>query len=360
VRTHPTIILPSMNSTSTSNETIHGPTTSLPPRRSNPWRMHGTTLMAEATTNPVAAMRAAGLDFAVERVELRTADTFDPVPDVRAIRRTDTHAILSVVGREYIPLQNNSMFDVIRDLGRSGPGGGAVPYSIETAGSLQGGAVVWALAHLPDLDFQIGDDAAKTYLLISNAHDASKALQLGGTTYRPICANTLRLAESQMRSNRKRHHLSGGAQIRHTPGMHAALQRMQEVYAAIIRNQVLTREGWQFLASRPLTERLKLDFLASVFGRPGTDESDRARAIREARESRIEAILASPTSQVTGTKDTALSMLHSVVEWVEHDRSSKGSKSASVDENRLYSSSFASGSVLKAKAWASILELAKA
>lgn len=334
--------------------------TSFPPPRSNPWRKHGTTLMSDAIADPDFALRAASLDWNVERVELRTADTLDPVPKVRAIRRTDTQSILSVVGADYVPFQNRSMFDVVRNLGRAGPGSSTVPCTVETAGSLQGGAVVWVLAHLPDLDFQIGNDEAKTYLLISNSHNSTKALQMGGTTYRPICGNSLRLAESQMRRNRKHHPISGGVQIRHTAGMHVAVRKMQEVYAAIIRNQVLTREGWLFLASRSLTEKLKTDFLTSVFGRPGPDESERARAIRETRESRIEAILASPTSQVVGTRNTALSMLHAVVEWVEHERGSKNSNAASAEQNRLYSSAFASGNELKAKAWESILELVQA
>jgi hypothetical protein len=73
------------------------PRLGLPTARRNPWQRNGRTLLAEATTDPAAAIRQAGLDWTVERVDLRTADTLDPVPEFKAIRRSDTSALLGVV-----------------------------------------------------------------------------------------------------------------------------------------------------------------------------------------------------------------------------------------------------------------------
>ncbi len=330
---------------------------SLQPRRTSPWQRHGKTLLAEATTDPDAAMRQAGLNWEVQRVDLRTADRLEPVPDVSAIRRSDTGGILGVVGPDYTPLQNQRMFDVFRDLGRAGPGGSTVPYTIETAGALQGGAVVWVMAHLPDLGIRIGDDESKTFLFCSSGHVGNKMLTIAPTTLRIICSNTLRMAESQARENRKKPGLAGGFTVKHLPGMEDSIREIQEAYAATIRSHLLTKQAWMHLASKPLSERLKAAFLASVFGKPGSDEADRAATIRKNREERIAAILASPTSQVKGTKDTAFSIMQAVVEYVDHDRVTRTSDGGDAGENRLFSATFGSGAEVKAKAWDAALAL---
>ncbi len=329
----------------------------LPPRRTSPWQRHGVTLLNEATTDPDLAMRRAGLDWTVERVDLRTADRLEPVPDISAIRRSDTGGILGVVGPDYTPLQNQRIFDVFRDLGRAGPGGSAVPFTIETAGALQGGAVVWAMAHLPDLGIHIGDDESKTYLFISSGHVGKKMLTIAPTTLRIICSNTLRMAEAQARENRKKPGLAGGFTVKHLPGMGESIREIQEAYAATIRSHLLTKQAWKYLASKPLTEQLKSNFLASVFGKPATDEADRAATIRKNREERIAAILASPTSQVKGTKDSAFSLMQAVVEYVDHDRVTRTADGGDAGESRLFSSTFGSGGEVKTRAWGAALEL---
>jgi hypothetical protein len=98
--------------------------------------------------------------------------------------------------------------------------------------------------------------------------------------------------------------------------------------------------------------------MAAVFGRPGPDETDRAKALRKSREERMAAIMASPTSQVRGTKDTLFSAMQAVVEYVDHDRTTRTSDGGEADESRLFSATFGSGAEVKARAWNAALELA--
>jgi phage/plasmid-like protein (TIGR03299 family) len=274
----------------------------LPAPRMNPWQRNGRTMLAEATTNPDAAIRQAGLDWTVERVDLRCADTLDPVPEFSAIRRSDTNGLLGVVGKDYSPFQNAAMFDVFKDLAAVDRGDGGLPFTIETAGAFQGGKVVWALAHLPDLGIRIGDDEAKTYLLVSNGHTGNRTLIIAPTTVRVICQNTLRLAEAQARENRKHPGLAGGFTLRHTPGIHEAVNEAKAAFAATIQAHAATTAAWNRLADVPLSAKLEQQFMLQVFGQTGPDESDRAKALRKGREDRIAAILASPTSQVRGPR----------------------------------------------------------
>jgi phage/plasmid-like protein (TIGR03299 family) len=217
-------------------------------QRMNPWQRAGRTMLAEAMTNPAAAMRQAGLDWTVERVDLRCADTLDPVPEFSAIRRSDTNGLLGVVGKDYEPFQNAGMFQVFSDLAQVGREDGGLPFSIETAGAFQGGKVVWALAHLPDLGIRIGDDESKTYLLVSNGHTGNRTLIIAPTTIRVICQNTLRMAEAQARHNRSKLGLAGGFTLKHTPGIHAAVNEAKAAFAATMASGT----AWRYTIQCPV------------------------------------------------------------------------------------------------------------
>ncbi len=329
----------------------------LPVQRQNPWQRNGHTLVGEGTTDPTIAIRQAGLDWSVSRIDLRTADTLDPVPDFSAIRRSDNKRILGVVGPDYEPFQNAGMFQVFSDLAQVGTSDGGLPFTIETAGAFSGGKVVWALAHLPDLGIRIGDDESKTYLFVSNSHNGSKALIISPTTYRICCSNSLRMAEAQARANR-RLGLAGGFSLRHTSGLLESVKQAKDAFAAVIRSHAATKAAWNRLADIPLNQKLEAEFMASVFGKPGPDETDRAKALRKGREERLAAILASPTSQVKGTKDSLFSVMQAIVEYADHDRMTRTTDGGDADESRLFSATWGSGADLKARAWDAALELA--
>ncbi len=330
----------------------------LPPSRQNPWQRSGRSVSPAAATDPGLAMREAGLDWTVSRVDLRAADTLDAIPDFAAIRRSDTNGFLGVVGPDYEPFQNAGMFQVFTDLAQVDRGDGGLPFTIETAGAFQAGKVVWALAHLPDLGIRIGDDESKTYLLVSNGHTGNRTLIIAPTTIRVICQNTLRMAEAQARYNHSKPGLAGGFTLKHTPGIHEAVADAKEAFETVIRNHAATKAAWNRLADVSLTRKLEEQFLVQVFGRPGPDETDRAKALRKTREERIAAILASPTSQVKGTKDSLFSVMQAAIEYADHDRSTRTTEGGDADEARLVSATFGSGAELKARAWEAALEMA--
>lgn len=329
----------------------------LPPPRQNPWQRVGRALSPAAATDPAVALREAGLDWEVSRVDLRTADRLDPIPDFAAIRRSDTGRILGVVGPDYEPFQNAGMFAVFTDLARVGRDDGGLPFTIETAGAFSHGKVVWALAHLPDLGIRIGDDESRTYLLVSNGHTGNKTLIIAPTTIRVVCRNTLAMAEAQAKANR-RLGLAGGFTLKHLPGIHESVNQAKDAFAAVISSHATTKAAWNRLADIPLNRKLEQEFMTRVFGIPGPDETDRAKALRKSREDRIAAILASSTSQQKGTKDSLLSVLFAVGEWSDHDRMTRTSDGGDADESRLFSATFGSGAELKEKAWESALSLA--
>jgi len=146
--------------------------------------------------------KAAGLDFEVEKVPLAGIyeNSDRVIQGVYGIRRNDTgHCIDNVVvGKEYGVIQNESAFALSDHLQREG----LVQY--EAAGTLRGGAKVWALAKmcnshgegLVDTIHRLDGtpDPVGRYVLFTNSFDGSSKYTIGLTPLRFHCTNQLNAA----------------------------------------------------------------------------------------------------------------------------------------------------------------------
>jgi phage/plasmid-like protein (TIGR03299 family) len=151
-----------------------------------PWHNLGQQLPSEVTVDD--ALRLARLDWEVEVARIQTADQErTAVEEWRVTRRKTDEAILGVVRKGFKPIQNRTAFDAFKKV----VGDEAV---VNTAGSLQGGSKVWALAKLPGV-IEVGSsrDPVERYLLLSNNFDGAP-LQILFTPVRVVCSNTLALA----------------------------------------------------------------------------------------------------------------------------------------------------------------------
>ena len=105
-----------------------------------PWHGLGTQLDGPPTA--AEAIAAASLDWTVEMVPVYLDGGIE-IPGKRAAVRTDTGLVMNVMSDRYTPLQNVDAFAFFDAV----VGAGEAIY--HTAGSLQGGRKVWALARLP-------------------------------------------------------------------------------------------------------------------------------------------------------------------------------------------------------------------
>lgn len=156
-----------------------------------PWHGLGTVIDKEAIT-AAEALKLASLDWDVAQEGIFDADMVE-IPTHQINRRTDTGEILGVVSKTWEPLQNNVLLEVAESLTQVK----GVDYQpvIETAGSLMGGKLVWALCRIGEREF--ADSTHKTYLLMSNGHDGKRSLRGTLTDVRVVCNNTLGFAESK-------------------------------------------------------------------------------------------------------------------------------------------------------------------
>lgn len=189
---------------------------------------HGLGQIVEQYPTSSEAIRHAGLDYEVAKSPLYTkasgiiqtndgiemGSTELAVPDCFATIRTDSNAVLGVVGKDYQIVQNReafSFFDAIVG------GGDGILY--ETAGALGQGERIFITAKLPDyIRVGNGDDVTEKYIFLTTSHDGSGSITAAFTPIRIVCQNTL---NASLRS------MSNVVRIRHTSG---AKQRLDDAH----------------------------------------------------------------------------------------------------------------------------------
>lgn len=157
-----------------------------------PWHGLGTKLLQPA--NAFEAMHAGCLNWEVDLIPLETVEN-PPSPVFRrmAVVRKDRRAgdkgrVLGVVHPDFSPLQNSQGMEIMEALL------GKNQRVYQTGGYLGKGEVVWLLARLPR-SIQAGpDDPVEPYLLFTNSHDGTSAIDFRLTATRVVCQNTLILA----------------------------------------------------------------------------------------------------------------------------------------------------------------------
>lgn len=149
-----------------------------------PW--HGLGTQVDPNLTPVEMMKAAGLDWSVEKVpsfiEYNGERTFT---GQKSLVRSKDGKILTNVGPGWEPVQNAEAFEFFDEFIHSGD------MQMHTAGSLKGGQIIWALAKVSDSFEILGGDRVDSYLLFSNPHLYGKSIDIRFTPVRVVCNNTL-------------------------------------------------------------------------------------------------------------------------------------------------------------------------
>jgi phage/plasmid-like protein (TIGR03299 family) len=321
--------------------------------RELPWHRLGTVI--PDTVSPAEALRLAGLTWTVDSQPIYTSD-LRPIPQHRALVRSDTHAVLGLATDSYAVVQNHEIATFLDQIVAEGAA------QIETAGAVRDGALVWLLARTPG-ELRLGDDVSYPYLLVSAGHDARRPIQIAPVLTRPVCANTLAMADAEIRARRgSTNRLAAGYRIRHTAGVRAALDDVAAAYRAALASLRVTQQAAELLARTSLTATRWAALMEAAFaGEEAPSESTRSAAIRAARLDAINGILVSDTCTVRGSAGSLWAGVNAIGEWIDHRRGTRtGDDGASADEQRLVSATWGSGAQAKARAWSTALALAGA
>lgn len=171
-----------------------------------PWHGLGQRLREGCTVEEM--QDAAGLNWTIERapvqfsvpLPVRYVDGMPHIghewkqkPDSHVLYRSDTLDHMSIVSARYKVVQPHDVLEFFRDLV------GGAGFQLETAGSLNGGRRIWALARVTEDCTILEADKVGGYLLLATSCDGGLATTAFFTSVRVVCQNTLRMADQTAR-----------------------------------------------------------------------------------------------------------------------------------------------------------------
>lgn len=153
-----------------------------------PWHGLGTQVANDLTAHEM--MVAADLNWRVNEVDTYAIVNGQHIPTgMKALLRETDNKVLTQVGKGWHPVQNEEAFEFFKEFVDEGH------MEMNTAGSLNGGRMVWAMAKLKDNFFDVfGGDRTEGFLLFSNPHEYGKTIDIRMTMTRVVCQNTIAMA----------------------------------------------------------------------------------------------------------------------------------------------------------------------
>lgn len=300
-----------------------------------PWHGLGEKLPAG---QPIETwVEAARLNWRIQTlpVQYQFQDRLRIMPDRFVLARDDTGAALSIVSADYQVVQPKEVLEFYRDLVAERH------YTLETAGALDGGRKVWALAKTGLVRDVAGNpkDTLGAYVLLATSCDKSLATTATFTSIRVVCQNTLGFAFQDMKKQLRRH---------------IKVDHMTKFNPIPIKEQLgLIDAAWSRfmeqinpMAKHPLKGPAVQKFVESLF--LSDKEIEEGKAPSSPKYKEINQIMSlfysAPGQEIDTAKDTLWGALNAVTNYVDHVRSAKAVE-------RIDSAWFGTGAALKQRAW---------
>ena len=214
-----------------------------------PW--HGLGEKVSNDLTPMQMMQKARVDWKVAKVP--TVAIYDGEmiqTGTEALIRESDNAVLSPsVGQNWEPIQNDEAFNFFNEFCLAGD------MEMHTAGSLQGGKIVWVLAKIKESFDVLGKDQVDNYMLFSNPHIYGKSANVRMTPVRVVCNNTLNMSMGMESVNE--------AVINHRRVFNP--ETVKETLGLAHEKFEQYKEAANFLATKRYTEDNLLTFLNTVF-----------------------------------------------------------------------------------------------
>lgn len=324
--------------------------------RQTPWHGLGEQIPSGASCDDI--LRLARLEWELSMEPIFTFDrsggpditpTAHQIPNRLAVMRKHDKYVYEIMSANYQPVQPREMIDVFREFADAGN------LTLETAGSLRHGAIVWVLAKL-DKQFTLpGGDRNEAYILLSNSNDGSRSYEGQATDVCVVCMNTFRMA-----TNGKADRLF---KYRHTSGLNVeeirkqaqrdiglireSHDRLAEVAGLMSEVTVTPQNAVQYVALLAAPELLELDNKAvakltapELLALPAPDINKIGAQAR----GMLSDIEYAPGQTIAARKGTVWGMFNGITHYVDH----VAGKNV---EGRLGSAWFGPGQELKTRAF---------
>jgi phage/plasmid-like protein (TIGR03299 family) len=304
-----------------------------------PW--HGLGFNTKAGMSATAMRKAAQQEYTVNKLQagVQLPDgTWLPDPAGFYLVRDTDNKILSHVGKLYQPVQTDTIFQFFHDFVEAGS------MTMETAGSLDGGKIVWALARVKQADFAIKGDEMRNYLLLCSPFERGMALTMQWTNVRVVCWNTLCMA---LGSNLKG---KGHAfRMAHTRDFKVEKEEAKLAMGLIVDQSKVFADAAALLAKKKAkADEVEL-FFQQVLGKTPDDIKSRIPAALPKYRAALEN---APGAQMITTKGTWWGAVNAVTWVVDHEQGKSR-------DSALKNAWLGNQAILKRKALDLALEAAK-
>jgi phage/plasmid-like protein (TIGR03299 family) len=303
-----------------------------------PWHGLGEALPPEQDIE--TWVKAARLDWGIEMlpVNYQMGGRNHVMRDRFVLARSDTQAALSVVSGDYRVVQPKEVLEFYRDLVEERH------YKLETAGALDSGRKVWALART-GLVAGVADNAADelgAYVLLATSCDKSLATTIAFTSVRVVCQNTLSFAVHEVKKESRR-----SIKVNHSRRFDAD---------QIKKDLGLMDESWEKfklqltpMAGKAMSDSAAEEFFQSLFQ---SEKEMKEGTISDQKRKEVMQLMSfyrhAPGQDLPTAKNTLWGAVSAVTYYVDHIRTASG--------DRLDSAWFGAGATLKEKAWQQALE----
>lgn len=259
------------------------------------------------------------------------------VANRKVLYRSDTQNALAVVSDRYQIVQPADVIDFYSQLCNK------YDFTMETAGALKDGRVIWALAKTGESTRITGTDELKGYVLLSTSFDGTMATTVRHTSVRVVCNNTLQM------SNRDGASLS----VNHN----AMFDQSRAIKALGIG------EGWvdftndvQRMAEKGVTPEQSVAFFMSVYHNLVAGEQTMTAAqektVAKTVKRLTDQLFFAPGADLKSSKGTAWGLVNAVTHDIDFSRKARS------QDSRLASAWYGQGSLIKQKAWEAASALA--
>lgn len=284
----------------------------------------------------------AGLNWNVGRapVHFMGADQRVHKGESEVLFRDDINTQLGIVSSRYQIVQPSEVLEFFRDI--VGKGG----LELETAGSLDSGRKVWAMARTGDSLSIKGQDRVDGYLLLSTSFDGSMATKAQFTSVRVVCNNTLSIATASSK---------GAVVVPHSStfdatGAKIELGLLHGAWAGF-------EDQANALADRRLTNGEAMNLLLSIMEPAAATKLAKGETIELStkRKNQITSVFdlfqgRGMGSGLVSSVGTAWGMVNAITQYIDHDAGNN-------TNNRFRSGQFGPGAVVKQTAFQAALKL---
>lgn len=302
-----------------------------------PW--HGLGVPVSNDLTPVQMMQKADLDWQVEKVDAFIEVNGEVInTGQQALIRSTDNKILTNVGPNWNPVQNEQAFDFFAEYVAAGD------MEMHTAGSLKEGQMVWALAKIKESFDVFGEDTVESYLLFSNPHQYGKSIDIRFTPIRVVCNNTLTMSLEQSADR--------SVKLNHRTEFNA--DTVKETLGIASDKFANYKDMAQFLGNRRFTAESLIQYYSEVFPSTSRDAVDNPTTVDDlgrAARAAYDVLETQPGAQYG--EGTWWQAFNSVTYVTDHIQGRNA-------ENRLHSQWFGGNQLRKVKAAEKAVEYANA